>query len=119
MIEVIVSNTLCPHCDAQKSIMQKSFFKDDYRIIEVGSKEFDSYDLKDRVDAVPFIVIRDEAGSVKYASKGKLDGTSLHQIERVGTVVTPHEEVVKEKSFNLKEVRARQALGRLSRSMDS
>jgi len=118
MIEVIVSNTLCPHCDTQKSVMQKSFFKEEYRIIEVGSEDFKSYDLKERVDAVPYIVVRDDDGSVKYAGKGALDGTSLRQIERIGTVVSP-EEIVKEKSYNLKEVRARQASGRHSRSMDS
>lgn len=117
MIDVIVSNTSCPHCDAQKSIMQKSFFKDEYRIIDIGSEDFKSYDLKEQVEAVPFIVVRGDDGSVRYAAKGKLDGTSLRQIERVGTIV-PREEV-KEKSFNLKEAKMAQAAGLLSRSMDS
>ena len=107
MIDVIVSNSSCPHCDAQRVIMQKSFFPDEYRIITTGTAEFDGLDLKDKVDAVPFIVVRDtEDGSVKYAQKGKLDGTSLRQIERLGELAT------EEKVFNLREVRSAHSMSR-------
>jgi len=113
MIDIIVSNNLCPACDAQKAIMQKSFFKEEYSIIEVGSEDFEKYDLKERIEAVPFIVVRDEDGKVKYAGKGKLDGTSLHQIERVGAVVQ------EDKPKMLAKEAIGCVAGRLSRSMDS
>ena len=113
MIDVIVSSD-CSHCEQQKSIMTKSFFRDEYRIINVTSKEFDNLDVKDLVDAVPFIVVRDENGSVKYAKKGRLDGTSLHQIERLGSVPIESEH---EKGFNLHAARACQLAG-LNQYMD-
>lgn len=119
MIDIIVSTSLCPHCDAQKSVMQKSFFPNEYRVIALGSAEFEAYDLKEQVDAVPFIVVRDdENGQVKYANKGKLDGTSLRQIERVGSAGRVGA-LIPEKTFNLKENRSLHVSGRLSRYMDA
>lgn len=119
MIDIIVSASSCPHCDAQKRVMEKSFFKDEYRIIEVGSKEFDQLDVKEKVEAVPFIVVRNEDGSVRYADKGKLDGQSLHQIERVGAVIKEQEVVQEKTTFNLRQSRQYQAAGRLSKHMDA
>jgi glutaredoxin len=88
MIDVIISDTSCPHCDIQRATMNKSFFSNEYRIISLGSADFESYDLKEQVDAVPYVVVRDdETGEVKYAKKGTVDGTSLRQIERVGSAV--------------------------------
>lgn len=110
MIDVIVSNSNCPHCDTQKKIMTKSFFIDEYNIIVMGSEKFQSYDLKDKVDAVPFIIVRDEIGAIKYAEKGIMDGTSLRKIERVGTTI----EV--EKNYNRHEMRSAHLM---SRYMDS
>lgn len=108
MIDIIVSNNSCPHCEAQVRIMEKSFFKDEYRLIEVGSKDFEGYDLREKIDAVPFIIIRNDDGSVRYAEKGKVDGTSLRQLERIGKIVR------EEKTFNLHQTRLRSA----SQSMD-
>jgi len=103
MIDIIVSTSMCPHCEMQKTVMKKSFFDNEYRIIEIGTPEFETYDLKDRVDAVPFIVIRDDNGLIQHAAKGTLDGTVLRQIERTGAPVS------EEKVFNLKEARNDQA----------
>ena len=97
MIDVIVSD-LCPHCQIQLGIMEKSFFPDEFKVIHSGSKEFEAYDLKDKVDATPFIIVRGENGEIKYADKGTVDGTALRQIERIG-------KVAKEKTFNLYEAR--------------
>ena len=101
MIDVIVSD-MCPHCELQRIIMEKSFFSDEFRIINASSKEFNLYDLKDKVDATPFIVVRGENGEIKYAKKGTVDGTGLRQIERLG-------KVVEEKSFNLHDARMSRA----------
>lgn len=98
MIEIIVSSSMCPHCEMQKTVMKRSFFENEYRIIEVGTPEFAAYDLKEKVDAVPFIVVRDENGMIQHAAKGALDGTTLRQIERVGAPVV-------EQVFNLREAR--------------
>lgn len=81
MIDVIVSNT-CPHCDTQVEAMQKSFFNDEYRIINIASQEFNTYESKTMIDAVPFIIVKDRAGSVKYAASGVVDGTELRKIDR-------------------------------------
>lgn len=81
MIDILVSNS-CKHCVTQLDNMKKSFFDNEYRIINVGSKEFDSYDLRGDVDGVPFVVVRDEAGKIKYARGGVHDGTELRKIER-------------------------------------
>lgn len=119
MIEIVVSNNSCPHCDIQKRIMEKSFFADEYRLIEHGSAEFNEYDMKEKVDAVPFIVVRQDDGAVKYASKGKLDGISLRQIERLGQVIATDQTQPLEKSFNLHHVRQFKSDGRLSKHMDA
>jgi len=120
MIDVIISSSKCPHCDQQKAIMQKSFFQDEYRFIEIGSKEFETLDVKEKVDAVPFIIVRNDDGSIKYAAKGALDGTSLHQIERLGAVVNePVNVVLAAASFNLSRTRQYQQVGQLSRYMDA
>jgi glutaredoxin len=84
VIDVIVSDD-CPHCEEQLDVMQKSFFVGEYRVIKAGTKEFEEYENKSSIDAVPFIVIRGDDGSVKYAAKGIHDGTKLHKIERQGT----------------------------------
>ena len=81
MIDVIVSED-CPHCEDQIDAMSRSFFAGQYRIIRVGSPEFDAYPDKDIVDAVPFVVIREDEGAIKYASRGVHDGTQLWKIVR-------------------------------------
>ena len=119
MIDIIVSK-VCPQCDAQRTIMQKSFFADEYRIIEVGTSEFENYDLREKIDAVPFIVIRDDNGSVKYADKGKRDGNELHMILRVGKVIESSTDFqFTEQPYNLRAVRTVQSVGRLSRHLDA
>jgi hypothetical protein len=75
--------------------MQRSFFPDEYSII--NSQEFNNYLSKDLIDAVPYVVVRDAKGAVKYAAAGVHDGTELRQIER-GTGGAP--------AFNLKKARA-------------
>ena len=116
MIDIIVSK-VCPQCDAQRTIMQKSFFSDEYRVIELGSPEFEKYDLKDKIDAVPFIVIKDDDGSVIYADKGKRDGTQLHQLIRTGEISDNAD--CMSHAFNLKNVRTSMATGLLSRHLDA
>ena len=102
MIDVIVSKEFCPHCNSQVKTMQKSFFVNEYRIIEAGTSEFETLDIKEKIDAVPFIVVRDdETGEIKYADKGERNGTQLRQIERVGTFESA-------KTFNLREIRMAQ-----------
>jgi glutaredoxin len=81
VIDVIVSDD-CPYCEEQLEVMQKSFFNDEYRVIKSGTEEFNEYEGKGSVDAVPFVVVRNDDGSVKYASKGVHDGTRLRKIER-------------------------------------
>jgi hypothetical protein len=113
MIDVVVSYSMCPHCEIQRTIMEKSFFPNEYRIIEFGSKEFESFDLKANVDAVPFVVVRDDDnGAVKFARKGIMDGTSLRKIERTGTLNQDEGKV-----FNLREARFTQS--HMLSSMDS
>lgn len=96
MIDVIVSSN-CPHCVTQVEAMEKSFFTDEYRIINVDSTEFASYSSKEIVDAVPFVVVKKDDGSIRYAAKGVHDGTELRKIER-GSGVSA--------SFNLRKARA-------------
>lgn len=81
MIDIIVSEA-CPHCDTQKSIMKEAFYSDEYRIIHVGSSEFEKLevDLKESVDAVPYIVVRNEDGQIKHATKGNLEAIKLRRI---------------------------------------
>jgi len=62
--------------------MEKSFFKDEYRIIKADSTEFSTYEAREKVDAVPFVFVKKEDGSVKYAAAGVHDGTELRRIER-------------------------------------
>jgi hypothetical protein len=82
MLDIVVSDN-CPHCEAQLEAVDKSFFHDEYRVIRVGSPEFETYPEKSRVNAVPFVIVRDGiTGAVKYAAKGVHDGTALRQIER-------------------------------------
>jgi hypothetical protein len=95
MIEIIISDD-CPHCEQQLDVMQKSFFADEYRIIRVGSDEFDRLPDRVAVNAVPFVLVRDDDGAVKYAGKGVHDGTELRKIDR-RTSSEP---------FNLRRVRA-------------
>ena len=98
MIEVVLSKNGCPHCAAQRAVMSKSFFDNEYRIIEAGSPEFDALDVRESIDGVPFVIVRDdETSKVKYAKKGLVEGTLLRQIERLGA---PAETV-----FNLREAR--------------
>ena len=95
MLEIVVSDN-CPHCEAQLEAVDKSFFHDEYRILRVGSPEFETWPEKGLVDAVPFVLVRDgSTGAVKYASKGMHDGTTLRQIERRQPGA----------AFNLKQVR--------------
>jgi hypothetical protein len=105
MIDVVVSCSMCPHCEIQRTIMEKSFFPDEYRIIEFGSKTFESFDLKDKVDAVPFVVVRNDDGKVMFASKGTFDGTALRKLERTGSLNQEGDERV----FNLRETRFAQS----------
>jgi len=96
MIEIVLANSECPHCAQQRTVMTKSFFENEYRIIEVGTPDFDALDVRDQIDGVPFVIVRED-NDVKYAKKGLVDGTTLRQIERLGA---PAETV-----FNLKEAR--------------
>jgi hypothetical protein len=84
MIDVIVSND-CPHCHTQVEAMQKSFFTDEYRIINIDSTEFNGYSAKNLIEAVPFVVVSGQDGTVKYAAAGVHDGTELRKIERAET----------------------------------
>ena len=78
MIYVIVSES-CPACIKQKTAMTDSFFEDEYKVIFAGSEEFKEYE--NIVDAVPFLIIKDDQGNVKYKSLGFHDGQQLRQIE--------------------------------------
>lgn len=82
MIEIIVSDS-CPHCEAQLEVMRKSFFEDEYKVIKVGSADFEP--RRSKVDAVPFVIVLDPEGEVKYANRGIHDGTALRKIERGAT----------------------------------
>ena len=93
MIDVVVSDK-CELCHDQLDIMKKSFFEDEFRIINVSSPEFENFDQREKIDGVPFIVVREDSGKVKYASPGVHDGTLLRKIERRTEV------------FNLKRERA-------------
>jgi glutaredoxin len=79
MVDVIVSNN-CPHCTDQKVIMQDAFYHDEYRIIHIDSTEFQKYTDKEIVDAVPFIIVRDEDGNIKHANKGQLEAIKIRRI---------------------------------------
>lgn len=79
MIDVIVSDN-CPHCDQQKVIMRDAFDREEYRLIQVGSFEFDALDVKELIDVVPFILVRDEGGEIKYANKGNLEAIKIRRI---------------------------------------
>lgn len=80
MIEIIVSDS-CVHCDEQVDVMKRAFFADEYCIIKVDSSEFSTFDMKDSIDAVPFVVVRDGM-DVRYARPGVIDGTSLRKLSR-------------------------------------
>jgi len=82
MIEIVVAKNGCPHCATQKAIMSKSFFGNEYKVIEAGTPEFDAFDMKDKVQAVPFVVVRDDEGKVRYAETGVVDGITLRRLER-------------------------------------
>jgi glutaredoxin len=79
MVDVIVSNN-CPHCDDQKEIMQDAFWHDEYRIINIDSTEFQKYNDKELIDAVPFIIVKDDDGSIKYADRGQLEAIKIRRI---------------------------------------
>lgn len=81
MIDVVISGD-CKHCHEQLEVMKKSFFEDEYRIVGVGSPEFECLDCKEAVDGVPFIIVRGQDGRAKYAKVGLHDGTELRKIER-------------------------------------
>jgi len=102
MIEIVVSKNGCPHCATQKAIMNKSFFTNEYKLIEVGSTDFESFDLKDRIEAVPFVVVREDDGKVRYAKTGVVDGITLRKLER------GYEKDQPSKIFNLKSFREQQ-----------
>lgn len=67
MIEVVVNST-CPYCTKQLNIMSQSF-QDQYKIIRVGSAEWNAYDLASEVEIVPYISIRVD-GKVTYKKAG-------------------------------------------------
>ncbi len=79
MIDIIVSDN-CPHCDQQKSIMRDSFDKEEYRFINVGSHDYENLDIKEVVDVVPFIIVRDEVGAVKYANRGNMEAIKIRRV---------------------------------------
>lgn len=106
MIDVVVSNGCCPHCLVQEGIMKRAFGPGEYRIIEVGSADFEHFDLKDKIDAVPFIVVRNGEGNILYASKGVVADSDLKNIVKAGDV--SKEKTVK--VFNLREARAAEAV---------
>lgn len=95
MIDVIVSDK-CPYCEDQLDVMKKSFFEEEYRIINCTSDEFEKYDQRQNVIGVPFVVVRDDDGEVTYSSVGIHDGTMLRKIQRRGPV----------KTFNMSVARA-------------
>lgn len=106
MIDIVVSNGICPHCFVQAGIMSKAFAPSEYRIIEIGTPEFDTFDLKDKIDAVPFIVVRGRDGQIVYANKGVVAAIDLKNLIKAGEV--SKEKTVK--SFNLREARAAEAV---------
>lgn len=106
MIDIIVSNGICPHCFVQAGIMSQSFEPSEYRIIEIGTPEFEGFDLKEKVDAVPFVVVRAGGGQIVYASKGVVAAADLKNLSKAGEV--SKEKTVK--SFNLREARAAEAV---------
>lgn len=81
MIDVVISDN-CEHCHQQLYIMERSFFRDEYRIINASSADFANFDAREKVTGVPFIVVREENGDVKYSDVGIHDGTTLRKIER-------------------------------------
>lgn len=106
MIDIVVSNGCCPHCLVQEGIMKRAFSAHEYRIIEFGTEAFEHFDMKDKVDAVPFIVVRGSEGQILYANKGVVADSDLRNIVKAG-------EVSKEKKpriFNLREARAAEAV---------
>jgi len=94
MIDIVISDK-CEHCHKQLDIMQKSFFKDEFRIINAASPEFQNFDQRDSVQGFPFVVVRGPMGGVKYSGLGVHDGTQLRKIERRTT-----------EPFNLRKDRA-------------
>jgi hypothetical protein len=60
--------------------MKSGFLNDEYRIIRVESEDFNSFDLKDRVSGVPFVVCRDDHGNVTYAKAGVVETEQLRRI---------------------------------------
>jgi len=94
MIDIVVSDK-CEHCHQQLDIMEKSFFQDEFRVINVSSPEFKTFDQRENVVGVPFVVVRGPSGGVKYSGPGVHDGTQLRKIERKTT-----------EPFNLRKDRA-------------
>ena len=82
MIDIIVSKD-CLHCESQLDVMQKSFFEDEYRIINENSKEYSEYESE--VTGFPFIIVKDEKEKIMYSSVGVHSGTKLRKIQRQGT----------------------------------
>lgn len=86
MIDIIVSNE-CEHCGKQIEKVSKSFSEHEYRIIQFGSPEFQSLTEKEIVDGVPFVIVRDQSGTAKYAALGLHEDTELREIDRRESIV--------------------------------
>lgn len=79
MIDIIISDN-CEHCEKQIANMSQ-FAKHEFRIIKVGSEDFENLAEKGIVDAVPFIIVRDDTGIAKYAACGVHEETELKDIQ--------------------------------------
>jgi hypothetical protein len=79
VIDIIVSDD-CEHCEKQIENVTKTFSQNEFRIIKVGSVEFQDLAEKEIVDAVPFIIVRDHLGNAKYAALGVHEGIELKEI---------------------------------------
>ncbi len=92
-IECVLSND-CEYCSKQLEEI-KRFNNSQVRIIKLNSQEFNDYQDKDLVEAVPFVLIRKDNGDIKYAGKG------LHDYEKLCELIGNSDEVP---AFNLKKI---------------
>ena len=82
MIELIISKG-CDPCKKQLEIIEKNFAPKEFSIIAVESEEFNKYADKELVEAVPFIVIKEGNGNIKYAGKG------IHEAGQIRKLLKP------------------------------
>ena len=94
MIEIVVADG-CPRCVDQKAIM-KNFSDEEYRMIDANTDSFATYKYAGMIDAVPFLVITDDEGRLRYARKGVLPEK---EIRRISSTKGPE-------PFNLRKARS-------------